>query len=104
VKINSSVIILWSVLYLEGVQSLFVLEEQPMTCSDQLDWQSALVHRLVFLVAEVLFEGETVLAVSGFLVKKGIIPHGSATLDEEEKMVLSSSASVATWYSWGLFS
>jgi len=36
----------------------------------------------VFLVAEVLIEEEMVLAVSGFLVKRGMIPHESATLDE----------------------
>ena len=44
-----------------------------------------------------LVEEETVLAVSGFLVKRGMIPHVSVTLDEEEKMVLSSGALVATW-------
>jgi len=58
----------------------------------------------VFLVAEVLVEEEMVLAVSGFLVKRGTIPHESVTLDEEEKAVLSSSVLVATWCSWGLFS
>jgi len=42
--------------------------------------------------------------VSRFLVKRGMIPHESATLDEEEKMVLSSDALVVTWCSWGLFS
>jgi len=58
----------------------------------------------VLLVAGALVEEETILAVCGFLVKKGMIPHGSATLDEEEKMVLSSGALVATWWSWSLFS
>jgi len=55
-------------------------------------------------MAEVLVEEGTVLAVSGFLVKRGMIPLESVTLDEEEKMVLSSGALVATWCSWGLFS
>jgi len=36
----------------------------------------------VLLVAEVLIEERTVLVVSGFLVKRGMIPHESATLDE----------------------
>jgi uncharacterized membrane protein YccC len=58
----------------------------------------------VLVVAEMLVEEETVLAVSGFLEKKVMIPHESATLDEEEKMVLFSGALVATWCSWGLFS
>ena len=75
-----------------------------MMCLDQLDRQSIHTHRLVLLVAEVLIEGETILVVCGFLVKKVMTPHGSATLDEEEKMVLSSGTLVATWYSWGLFS
>jgi len=48
----------------------------------------------VLLVAEVLIEKGTVLAVSGFLVKRGMIPHESAILDEEEKMVLFSDALV----------
>ena len=59
---------------------------------------------MVLLVAEVLVEEGTVLAVSGFLVKKGTIPHESTMLDEEEKMVLSSSALAMTWCSWDLFS
>jgi len=75
-----------------------------MIYSDQLDRQFAQAHRLVLLVAEVPVEEGTVLAVSGFLVKRGMIPHESATLDEEEKMVLSSGALVVTWCSWGLFS
>jgi len=53
----------------------------------------------VLLVAEVLVEEGMVLIVSGFLVKRGTIPHESATLDEEEKMVLFSDALVVTWYS-----
>jgi len=56
----------------------------------------------VLLVAEVLVEEEMVLAVSRFPVKRGTIPHESATLDEEEKMVLSSDALVVIWYSWDL--
>ena len=67
-----------------------------MIYSSQLDRQSAQTDRLVLLVAEVLVEEGTVLAVSGFLVKRGTIPHESATLDDEEKMLLSSGALVAT--------
>ena len=63
---------------------------------DLLDRQSAQARRLMFLMVEVLIEGEMVLAVSGFLVKRGMIPHESATLDEETKAVLSSSVLVAT--------
>ena len=70
---------------------------------DQLDRQPVQRHWLVLLVGGHV-EEEKVLLVSGLLVKKGMIPHGSATLDEEEKMVLSSGALVATWCSWGLFS
>jgi hypothetical protein len=51
----------------------------------------------------VLVGEEKVLLVSGLLVKKGMIPHGSEKLDEE-KMVLSSGALVATWCFWGLLS
>jgi len=50
----------------------------------------------VLLVVEVLIEEGMVLAVSGLLVKRAMIPHESVTLDEEEKMVLSSGALVAT--------
>jgi len=92
------------VLYLEEGRCLFVLGEQLMIHSNQLAQQSAQIYRLVLLVAEVLIEEGTVLALSGFLVKRGMIPHGSATLDKEEKMVLSSGALVATSCSWGLFS
>jgi len=56
----------------------------------------------MLLVAEVLVEEQTVVAVSRFLVKRGAIPHESATLDEEEKMVLSSDALIVIWYSWDL--
>jgi len=59
-----------------------------------MDWQSVQIHRLTLLVAEVLIEKGTVLAVSGFLVKRGTIPHESAILDEEDKMVLFSDALV----------
>ena len=58
----------------------------------------------MLLVAEVLVEEGTVLAVSGFLVKKVMILHGSVTMAEEEKMVLSSGALAVIWCSWGLFS
>ena len=37
-----------------------------------------------------------VLAVSGLLVKKGTIPHESATLEEERKVVLSSGVLLVT--------
>ena len=83
---------------------MLVLREQPITHSNQLDRQSAQVHRLKLLVGEVLIEEGTVLAVFGFLVKREMIPHESATPDEEEKVVLSSGTLVATWCSWGLFS
>jgi len=48
----------------------------------------------VLVEEEVLIEGEMVLAVSGFLVKRGTME--SAILDEEEKAVLSFGALVAT--------
>ena len=64
---------------------------------DLLDRQSAQAYRLMFLVAEVLIEEGLVVAESGLLVKRGTIPRGSATLDEEEKVVLPSGALVATW-------
>jgi hypothetical protein len=58
------------------------------------------------LLAEVLLaaEVETVLAVSELLVKKGTIPHESVTLEEGEKVLLSSSVLLVTWYFWGLSS
>ena len=74
-----------------------------MIHSDRLDRQSAQAYRLVLLVAGVLVEEEMVLVVFRLLVKKGMIPHESVTLDDEEKMVLSSGTLVATWCSWGLF-
>ena len=49
-------------------------------------------------------EVKMVLAVSGLLAKKGMIPHESVTLEEERKVVLSSGVLLVTWYSWGLFS
>jgi len=60
---------------------------------------------LISLLAEVLLaaEVETVLAVSGLLVKKGTIPHESVTLEEEEAM-LSSGVLLVAWCFWGLFS
>jgi len=50
----------------------------------------------VLLEVEVLVEKGTSLAVFEFLVKRGTIPHESATLDEEGRAVLSSGALVAT--------
>jgi len=47
-------------------------------------------------VVEVLIEEEMVLVVSGLLVKRGTIPHESATLDGEKKAVLSFGVLVAT--------
>ena len=64
-------------------------EETTMIRLDPLDRQSAQAHRLMFLVAEMLIEEEMVLVVSRFLVKREMIPRESATLDEEEKAVLS---------------
>ena len=57
----------------------------------------------MLLVAEALIEEGTLLAVSGFLVKKVMILHESVMLDEEET-VLSSGVLALTWCSWGLFS
>jgi hypothetical protein len=54
----------------------------------------------VLLVAEV----EMALAVSELLAKKETIPHESATLEEEEEVMLSSGVLLMTWYSWGLSS
>ena len=70
-----------------------------MTCPGR---QLVQRHWLV-LLAGVLVGEDKVLLVSGLLVKKGMIPHGSEKLDEE-KMVLSSGALVATWCFWGLLS
>ena len=68
--------------------------------------QFAQPHRLVLLEADVLpiVEVKMVLAVSGLLVKKGMIPLESVTLEEERKVVLSSGILLVTWCSWGLFS
>jgi len=51
------------------------------------------------LLAEVLLaaEVETVLDVSECLVKKGTIPHESATLEEGEEALLSSGILLVTW-------
>jgi len=72
-----------------------------------LDRQSAQVHQLISLLAEVLLVAEVkmALAVSELLAKKETIPCESATLEEEEEEAMSSSSvSLVTWYSWGLFS
>ena len=63
-----------------------------------LDRQSAHVHQLMSLLAEVLLaaEVETVLAVSELLAKKGTNPHESVTLEEEEEALLSSDALLVT--------
>jgi len=59
----------------------------------------------MFPLAEVLLvvEGETVLAVSELLEKRGMILQGSVTLAEEEALLFSN-ASLVTWYSWDPFS
>ena len=58
------------------------------------------------LLAEVLLvaEVETVLVVSELLAKKGMIPHESVTLDEEQEAMMSSAVLLVTWCFWGLFS
>jgi len=57
-------------------------------------------------LAEVLLvvEVEMALAMSELLAKKETIPHESATLEEEEEAMVSSSILLVTWCSWGLFS
>jgi len=75
-----------------------------MACPDQPDRQPVQRHRLALLAARVLVGEEKVLLVFGPPMKKEMMLHGSVILDEEEKMVLSSGASVATWCFWGLFS
>ena len=75
-----------------------------MMCSDQPGRQSVQKHQLVLLVAEVLVEGEKILVVSVFLVKKGMMLPGSVTLNEEERMVPFSGASVGSWCFWDPFS
>jgi hypothetical protein len=75
-----------------------------MTCPDQPDRQPVQRYRLVLLAAGVLVGEEKVLLVFGPLVKKGMMLPGSVMLGEEEEMVLSSGALVATWCFWGLFS
>jgi len=74
-----------------------------MTCPDRPGRQPVQRHRLV-LLAGILVGEEKVLLVSWLPVNKGMILHGSAILEEEEKMVLSSSTLVATWCFWSLFS
>ena len=54
----------------------------------------------VLLVAEL----EMVPAVSELLEKRGTIPPGSVTLEEEEEALLFSDASLVTWYTWDPFS
>jgi len=80
-----------------------------------LDRQSARVHRLKILLAEVLPAGvllsgvllvakeETALAVSELLEKTGTILQGSVTLEGEEALLFSYT-SLVIWYSWGPFS
>jgi len=69
----------------------------------------------MFLLAEVLLAGvllvgvllvaeeEMMLVVSELLEKRGTIPLGSATLEEEEALLFSN-ALLVFWYSWSLFS
>jgi len=75
-----------------------------MMCPDQPDRQSVQKHRLVFLVVGVLVEEEKVLLESRVPLEKEMMPLGSETLDEVERMVLSSGALAGSWYFWGPFS
>ena len=75
-----------------------------------LDRQFARARQPMCLLAEVLLFGvllvaeeETVLVVSGFLEKRGMILLGLETLGEE-KALLFSNALLVIWYSWNLFS
>jgi len=58
----------------------------------------------VLLAVEVLIGEEEMFLVSGFPVEKEMILPRSVTLDEVERMVLSSGTSAAFWYFWALFS
>jgi len=49
-------------------------------------------------------EVKMALVVFEPLVKKGMIPHESVTSEEGEEVMLSSNASLVTWYSWDPFS
>jgi hypothetical protein len=53
----------------------------------------------MFLAAEVLIEGETVLLASGALIEEVKVIPGSGMLDEMERMVLSSVVLVGSWCS-----
>jgi len=71
-----------------------------------LGQQSAKVHRLTSLLAEVplVARVEVMLVVSELLAKE-MIPHESVTLEEEEeRALLFSSVSLVTWCFWGLSS
>jgi len=59
---------------------------------------------MLFLSAEVLIKGETVLLVSRALIEEVKVIPRSEMLDEMERMVLSSVALVGSWCSLDLFS
>jgi len=75
-----------------------------MMCPDQLDRQSVQIHRLVFLVAGVLIEGEKVLLASRAPIEKEKMLFGLVILDELERVVLSSDALTGSWCFSDLFS
>jgi len=54
-------------------------------------------------LAEVLLVTEVEMVLE-LLVKKGMIPRESATLEEGEEVMLSFAALLVTWYSWDPFS
>jgi len=68
-----------------------------MMCPDQSVRRSVQIHRLVFLAAEVLIKGETVLLASGVLIEEVKVLLGSGMLDGAGRMVLSSVALAGTW-------
>ena len=87
-----SVMILWSVFYLEAGWRLSAQEERPMMCLSQLDRWPAQRHWPDLLESGALDEAE----------KTGLL--GSRALDEAEKMVLFSVALAGFWCFLGTFS
>jgi len=75
-----------------------------MMCPDQPGRRSVQIHRLVFLAAEVLIKGETVLLASRDLIEEVKVLLGSGMLDGVERMVLSSVTLAGSWCSLDLFS
>ena len=78
-----------------------------MLCLNLLDRQFARVCQSMYLLAGVLLRGllvaeeEMVLVASRLLERKEKIPLGLETLGEE-KVLLSSGASLVIWCSWNL--